>query len=354
MATSAIAYINGGGEGEDLELTVDLLGGSKFPRTVTTGSAQDTISATVESQRFGPVPLPSQVKENTKFMDVKRLRRLFEHPEDSRRITNLLRSFVRRDQEVGYLQMLKNQLENRAGVAVLEGRQEKYNLVRGGGTVELNKDGLLLTGDSSSPAKLIQTAGPGKFSADGAEIRIRAFPDRENNVIGVEIELQDARITTDLADTPRRMLTRTVTVPMPQPLVDLANRPIGEYVKSSLSTTDVQRIKREQLKLINSIISEMNARVSFGLSCLILVMIGCALGMMFRSGNFLSAFAVSVIPALLSIALIVTGQHTCENVPSPLPPDWHNSLNLGLSLIWSGNAAVLIIAVVLLGRLQRR
>jgi lipopolysaccharide export LptBFGC system permease protein LptF len=353
MASSAIAYINGGAEGEDLELTVHLIGGSKFPRTPG-GNADDNITATVGSQGFGPLPLPSQVKENTKFMDVRRLRMLYDHPELSRRIINLLRSFVRRDQETGYLQFLAAQLKSPAGMAGLDGREEKYSLVRGGGSIEINKDGLIVNGVPGNPAKLIQTAGPGKFSAEGAQIKIRAYPDRDGGVIGLGIELLDARITTDKADTPRRSLTHPVTVAMPPSIADLASRPIGAYVKGALNDTDKLKIERERYKLVNSIISELHARMSFALSCLILVMVGCALGMMFRSGNFLSAFAVSVIPALLSIALIVTGQHTCENVPSPLPPDWTNSLQLGLSLIWSGNAAVLVIAVILLGRLQRR
>ena len=55
---------------------------------------------------------------------------------------------------------------------------------------------------------------------------------------------------------------------------------------------------------------------AFAISCLILVMVGCALGMMFRSGNFLTAFAVSFIPALLSITLIIAGQRTAETFPA--------------------------------------
>ncbi len=98
----------------------------------------------------------------------------------------------------------------------------------------------------------------------------------------------------------------------------------------------------------------MNNRASFAVSCIILVMVGCSLGIMFRSGNFLTAFAVSVVPALLSIVLIVTGQHTCENIPYEIKHGFHNPLTIGLSLIWSGNLAVLVIAVVLLGKLQRR
>jgi hypothetical protein len=86
---------------------------------------------------------------------------------------------------------------------------------------------------------------------------------------------------------------------------------------------------------------------------LILVIVGCALGMMFKSGNFLSAFALSVVPALVCIALIVAGQHTCENVPWKLD-NFQNPLSLGLSLIWSGNVVVLVLAAVLWTRLTRQ
>ena len=72
--------------------------------------------------------------------------------------------------------------------------------------------------------------------------------------------------------------------------------------------------------------------------------------MMFKSGNFLSAFALSVVPALIAIALIVMGQKTCENISSA----GGNPLNLGLMIIWSGNLAVGTIATALLWRLQRQ
>jgi hypothetical protein len=76
-------------------------------------------------------------------------------------------------------------------------------------------------------------------------------------------------------------------------------------------------------------------------------MIGCCLGMMFRSGNFLSAFALSVIPAILTITLVITGQQVSENTTLP------NALDLGLGLIWAGNVTVLALAGTLLLRLQR-
>ena len=117
-------------------------------------------------------------------------------------------------------------------------------------------------------------------------------------------------------------------------------------------TQEARELNRKLTRLLNGIQSELHGRASFAISCLILVMVGCALGMMFRSGNFLTAFALSVIPALVCIALIVAGQHTCENVPWNLEK-FQNPINLGIALIWSGNAIVLTLAVILWGRLAR-
>jgi hypothetical protein len=59
------------------------------------------------------------------------------------------------------------------------------------------------------------------------------------------------------------------------------------------------------------------------------------------------------VPALISIALIITGQHTCDSVPWDVTK-FQNTLSLGLSLIWSGNIAVAAIAITLLARLHRQ
>jgi hypothetical protein len=76
------------------------------------------------------------------------------------------------------------------------------------------------------------------------------------------------------------------------------------------------------------------------------------LGMIFRSGNFLTAFAVSFIPALLSITLTIAGQRTAANFP--YRANASNPLMLGLWLIWTGNVVNLIIASCLLLRLHRK
>ena len=118
-------------------------------------------------------------------------------------------------------------------------------------------------------------------------------------------------------------------------------------------TPERRRLLRELTVLTNDIVTESNSRISFALSCVVLTLLGCALGMMFRSGNFLTAFAVSFVPALIAITLIVAGQRVGGSVPANFPRS-DNPIQLGLALIWAGNAANLLLAGGLWWRLQRQ
>ena len=146
---------------------------------------------------------------------------------------------------------------------------------------------------------------------------------------------------------------------MPDDVKKLEGRKIGYYRtnRTIAAAGDLTRMNRDLIVLSNMILSESNVRASFAVSCFVLVLVGCAMGMMFRSGNFLTAFAVSFIPALITITLIVAGQRTAGNVPLKLPVRFGHAnppLEVGLCLIWAGNVANLALATTLLGRLQRK
>jgi lipopolysaccharide export system permease protein len=92
--------------------------------------------------------------------------------------------------------------------------------------------------------------------------------------------------------------------------------------------------------------AEMHGRIAYGLSCCLLVALGAALGLVFRGGHLLSAFALSVIPAALVIVLMVMGQEMVAN------PDANPALGLGA--IWSGLVLVLVANLFVYARLTRR
>jgi hypothetical protein len=169
----------------------------------------------------------------------------------------------------------------------------------------------------------------------------------------VQATLHNVVAQTPEGETARTSFARHFTTPMPTELEQLAHRSLDFYLSApGVPAVDRAMLQRERIRLVNGIQSEMHSRASFAISCLILVIVGCALGMMFKSGNFLSAFALSVIPALLCISLIVAGQHTCENVPWKLE-SFHNPLTMGLAIIWSGNVVVLALAIALWSKLAR-
>jgi len=104
-ASQATAYIFENEEGKP-ELTVRFADGATFPRDF-----KGAVSGAVEATQFGPVPIQSPIKENTKFMNLRQLQALYRRPQDSRKIQDQVAEFVRHDQEFGYLNLVAGALE---------------------------------------------------------------------------------------------------------------------------------------------------------------------------------------------------------------------------------------------------
>jgi lipopolysaccharide export LptBFGC system permease protein LptF len=336
--------------------------GHNFPRQL--GGSQISI----QEGQFGPVDMGTPIRENTKFMDIAQLKDLLGNPESSRRLQATVQQFVRDEQREAYFAQVTASLKDRT-LRSFRVTAETETLIISGADLEIR---------SRAGELVINPAG-----ADAGQF-VRVDLESNGDIVSRD-KAKQVRITLDFIDpptpsapqdadpdappAPRRMVVnaqeydsivqadedpashetyrRTVNIPMPESLLNLEKHDVRHYMSvRNAGKREQEELKVNFAKLISSIRSEMHARASFAVSCFILVMVGCALGMISKSGNFLSAFAVSVVPALLCIALIVTGQHVCENTPK--------SMGMGLSLIWSGNVIVLIMAAVLLGKLQRQ
>jgi hypothetical protein len=347
LARRATVVVHRGGPGDDqYSIEVILDDGTMFPRTFA-GKTQAGLS----SQSFGPVPIDSPIEEDTKFMDIRRLHELLADPTRSQRIRQELTKIIREDQSASYLEGVLASIKAH-GRHRFAASDKVFELTRGKAEPRLHKGVLTVSG-----VTWVEEFSDGNVSsaADVEELKLTARPTLEGRM-SVVAELHNAVIRSgDDNVIGRQSFQRTLTVPMPPEVRAIADRKVNYYLTSTETPAPPARgiLLRETLRLGNSIYSEMHGRASFAVSCLILVMVGCALGMMFKSGNFLTAFALSVVPALLCIALIVTGQNTCESIPWRLE-NFHNPLNAGLTLIWSGNAAVLVLAAVLNLRLQRQ
>jgi len=346
MAKRATAYVTQKGDSVELQAVLEQAG--SFPR------APGGTQTSVELTQFGPVPINSPIRENTKFMDVIQLKELLGKPEASKRLQGMVKQFIADEQRETYFEQIQASLKEMMSFRFIAETEEI--VVSGDMIAEARSGELVLTPRDRTDRVRVDRTGEGGSSDRAVQVRItmevleHASESTDPRML-VTVRGYDVVIESDAELTRHEKYSRSINIPMPADLRKIELHTVEHYLKGSPAERKIDREARDKLKyeytkLVASIRSEMHSRASFAVSCLILVMVGCALGMVSKSGNFLSAFAVSVIPALLCITLIVTGQHVCENTPK--------AMTLGLSLIWSGNVVVAALAVVLLGGLQRQ
>jgi lipopolysaccharide export LptBFGC system permease protein LptF len=368
-ATEATIHLTQAPGAEKFQLTVVLADGTKFPRSL--NGAQ---LGGVGSAQAGPFDIASPIGENTKFKDIWELRELYANRGASTKVQGLLKEFIEYDQLFMYLFGVRDELNDGDGKAVFPafGGRERITLERPvDGPQTFERAGDLYVATSGDPADLgrrvkmtVEQTGQSPIVYDAREAVLSARPVAASGRMDVSVELKDVELhNADGTVTGRKSYPYSFGVPMSPAIREVAQRSYNEYqidpdrpreeLAAMELTPSQRRLVRTLTVLRNDILSESNSRISFAISCLILTFVGCALGMMFRSGNFLSAFAISFIPALVAITLIVAGQRVAGSVPFTYPKA-ENPIQLGLALIWAGNAANLLVAAGLWWRLQRQ
>lgn len=93
------------------------------------------------------------------------------------------------------------------------------------------------------------------------------------------------------------------------------------------------------------IVATINERLAFSVSVVVLVILGAALGIIFRGSHVMVAFGISFAPSLLIIITIVMGKQMTYNAPT---------FALGLMVLWGGIALVAALDAWTLTRALRR
>jgi len=365
-ASRAIVYINPLPNGEEVQITLRLEDGFKFPR-----SYKGAVEAGIAETSYGPISMNSPIKEDVKFMDVWRLKDLYKDISGSQNIRRILGDFILNAQRQAFFDEVSAPLNSPRHQIRFDFEDNSHYVLKwqGRGPTAQRGPTLLAPVPEFAPKTPATVASPlnmesgrdvifqqvqgnqTSFSIRAARMTLFAKPNNETGQINVTLKLEDCYDGT----TARTDYIQSFTVPMSDTVKQFAGRGLDFYESpAGRSFGDQQLLMREKTSLFNAIIAESNGRASFAISCLILVMAGCALGMMFKSGNFLTAFAVSFIPALLSITLIIAGQRTAAHLPTHFNPANNSPLQAGLVLVWIGNAINLVLASTLLWRLGRK
>lgn len=96
---------------------------------------------------------------------------------------------------------------------------------------------------------------------------------------------------------------------------------------------------------VRRIVGAINERAAFSVSVFVLVILGAALGIVFRGSHVMTAFGVSFVPSVFVLVCIVTGKQMSHNAVTH---------GLGLAVMWGGIVAVGALDAWTLMRVVRR
>lgn len=168
----------------------------------------------------------------------------------------------------------------------------------------------------------------------------------------LQIELFDARLD-GTGENARKPRTSLDPLPIREELIELIAMLSQSELLSEARVSDsdpliarrrgeVRDARGETLRRITGVIHE---RFAFTFSVFVLVVLGAALGIIFRGGHVVVAFMISFVPALVVIVGIVTGKQLAHNATTH---------SLGIAVIWSGIVLVAMIDAWTLTRVLRR
>lgn len=196
-------------------------------------------------------------------------------------------------------------------------------------------------------------AGGSKRSYSARTGRIEVDYNALTRVAQVTIELiGDVQATNVSGETPRSESMPRAQIPLPAEdggelqAADVYRNP-KDYTQDPVLLKQIEALRNDrERKIIGDIHAEMHARIAFGLCCMLLVAMGAALGVIFKGGQVLSAFAITVVPATGMIILILMGKKMISNPKS--------SDLAGMIAIWGGLAAMLVGNMVIYHRLSKK
>jgi lipopolysaccharide export LptBFGC system permease protein LptF len=353
-ARQATAYIRQNSAGGAIQFTFTMQEGMRLPRSLA-GQA----TAGIRQAQFGPITAPSLIKDNTKFMVLKDLQTQLKKPWKNPNLARMIDKFVTEDQQAEMARLVQKQLHETARLNFV-GQDETYLLSVGEGTVITNRGTeLTLSSPADAPSSIAlkqMDASAEPWQARCHAMTLRFDPVGDHKLININLRMDEVSLTVGGETSLLKSFPRGITVAMPpavQEIESYRTDPARYRVYGPEGTKGQIILSRQMVVLRHDIISELHGRAAFAISCLVLVVVGCVMGMMFKSGNFLTAFAVSFVPALFCITMIIAGQRTAGTVG--WSNFWHadGSLQMGIALIWSGVGITGALGAGLLWRMQR-
>ena len=314
-------------------------------------------------QSVGPIELASKFKYKVKFMNLRQLREALGDPEAAAPV----RSLVSRLRERIIFRTFREEFTHamnasgRYDLSGLDGRLYRFSFSTAGKQNHSDNTNL----DSFGPVtiqvfqqgKLIRSlqARQASFVASGKQVISEPdrHPETTVTLTAVTIRHEDgpieytsskARYHLGPLQLPSRIWQGVLTAPLEKLVSESFETDDADSEKKSDSVSRFIKRVRAELKTFRAELeAEIHARMSFALAGCLLVILGTALGIIFKGGHILTASGVTFIPALTTMLLIIAGRQWAEKAPV-----------YGIGLIWLGNLLLAAAIGVVFTRYLRR
>ncbi len=305
----------------------------------------------LQSQPFGPMEVPIPIQMKAKWLNLADLLHYRRRPAELPEIHNRLKMVQRRIRErVCYDEIIR---------ALSAGRNwrvsgERYSYeIKGDCLFQRNtEDGRPLLKDVT----IVQDGPEGRRICQAGSATIRTSRSFGESIPLIAIVLSGGvRISTGDASEPpiEKTVVDLPPVPIPDHLIRTADRYTEELTRNPEAdlglgqaiADDRESVTRELAQQIRNINGIIHARAAFSVSCLLLIVLGAGLGIVFRGGQALVAFGLSCIPFAFVVVTIVMGRQMAQN---------EGTEQVGLAIVWTGIALVFLADLLLLFKWLRR
>jgi len=290
--------------------------------------------------------LPTLVPRKIKFLNLPQLVRYLSHPErwdDVAAAMDELRVLVARRMVHDWL---ADQWAGNDRTLTLRGPDATFTLSSAGANRLPRDGGIELT---NAEADIVRASGEEQH-VRASRIVLEAARGATIEEAHIQLDAYDARVsragqtsthekkTLRPADLPDSVVREVPALSSAQ-LLSFASGDAGPLAEQQAKT------RRERGETVRRIAATLHERHAFSASVLVLVLLGAALGIVFRGAQAVVAFGISFVPSLLVIVTIVMGKQMANNAGT------HGA---GLLMIWSGILLVAVLDVWVLARVVRR
>jgi lipopolysaccharide export LptBFGC system permease protein LptF len=335
--------------------------------SMTKTSDQFLVTETLQ-RPLEPMLVPSPFHEKAAFCDWNKLVQAAENPIEYREIANRLESLRQQISHDMFAQEVAKAINATGSYDRLSDRHETYRIKASSASVS-GSSVALASGMAGGKAQLVEVTvlsdGKPRQVVTAESGVIKATWSAKLNLSQVTIDLRDktgvlVRIPGERPDGAiRRTGWSVAQLTMPADLAAASKAiSLSEIYRDPRQFTSNPAIisrwtnlqNRELSSFVGDIKGELHSRVAYSLSCFLLVAMGAALGLIYRGGQVVSAFAICVIPAVVVIVMIVMGKQLASNSGVLLK----YGTKLGLAAIWGGIVALVAANLVIYIKLSRK